>query len=593
VKRLFHLLAVILLVPASLAEARAQAAVHYDRGRREIGGLQLLQAYDDPTRFYYLPRFPRLALREDSTFEILVLKYVGADSSTSGGLFHALVEFTHPPERLQEAEDSLAKLVIGAEIVGPVPLQAATRDGADGVGSFQLVSATLAEGGGFARRLITSGAAPLAPGSKGAIAAVLNPEGATLLWNSLSGPTSDVSVAINAYYEAVFEAYNAQVSAEMSVVYEHLSTVLNRQQGYTRRQLRNVVDELQRDGALSVEVVDRTRGTEIDAAGMQGILDLVTEKLTELMFDPTSGWSTEPEREWAVEPNQLLGRQEEGFFAKVFGGGDTRYYTDDQWVMKDREDIRQNRFYLNLSQSGVVRVPVSTAGNLGGIFDALGNDPRYFRIVNMADPAFETRPVHFHVDQAYFDAFKDLLNYVSVDFRKLYPDGTSVDSSFEIGAAEIDSGASVREVSFPRLGLTTPDWPEYDYRVRWSLRDGRTLALPERSGRWLHTGDGAVTLRPPLERQEVLLDADRDVLTQRGVSRAVVEFASVLAGERRRFAPVILKADDSDPLRRVAVYHDPGAPVVYRVTWIVSGVAHAEELRELTSDYLFLAPPEP
>lgn len=576
-----------------VTQAYGQALVHYDQGRRLIGGLQLLQAYDDPTRFYYLPRFPRLAMREDGNFEILVLKYVGADSSTSGGLIHALIEFTHPPEQLQQVEDSLRKRVPGAEIVGPVPLKEAATHGAEGIGSFQLVSATLADEGGFTRQVVTSGKAPLSPGSKAVVAAMLSPEGATLLWNSLTGPTSDVSVAINAYYDALVEAYNAEVTAEVSVVYEHLSTVLNRQQGYTRRQLRNIVDELHRDGFLTVSVVDRTRGLEIDAEAMEGILQIVTDKLTELMFDATSGWSAEPEREWAVEPGQIKGRQEEGFFAKVFGGGDTPYYTDDQWVMKDREDIRQNTFYLNLSQSTTVKVPVNTAGNLGGVYDALGEDERYFRIVNMADAAFEQRPVYFQVDRAYVDAFRDLINFVSVDFRKLYPDSSTVDESFQIGFSEINSGDFVREISFPRLGLRTPDWHEYDYRVQWSLRDGRTLAVPERRNQWIHTGDGAITLRPPLEKQELLLDADRQAFRQRDVSRAVVEFASILGGETRRFAPVILRPDDAEPIRNVSLYLDPGAPVAYRVTWIISGEAQVQPLQELTSDYLFVSPPAP
>lgn len=592
-KRFLCLLAVLCVAPHLVSELRGQAVVHYERGRREIGGLQLLQAYDDATKFYYLPRFPRLAMTEDSTFEILVLKYVGVDSSTSGGLIHALVEFTHPPDRLQQVEDSLGKRVPGAEIVGPVPLREATRHGAEGVGSFQLVSATLSAEGDFTREMVTSGAAPLAPGSKAAIAATLSPEGATLLWSSLDGPTSDVSVAINAYYEAVVEGYNAQVTAEMSVVYEHFSTVLNVQQGYTRRQLRDIVDEMQRDGILTVEVVDRTAGTEIDTGAMEGILELVTDKLTELMFDPTSGWSQEPEREWAVEANQIRGRQEEGFFAKVFGGGDTPYYTDDQWVMKDREDIRQNRFYLNLSQSSTVKVPVNTAGNLGGIYDALGADERYFRIVNLADAAFETRPVYFQVDRAYVDAFRDLINYVAVDFRKAYPDSSTADESFQIGLDEINNGELVRQVSFPRLGLRTTDWHEYDYRVRWSLRDGRTLAVPEQSDQWTHTADGAVTLRPPLEKYEIMLDADRQAFAQRDISRAVVEFATIVGGDRRRLAPIVLLADDADPITNVSVYHDPGAPVVFRVTWIISGEAHEGPLQQLTSDYVFLAPPQP
>ena len=86
------------------------------------------------------------------------------------------------------------------------------------------------------------------PGSKAVVAALLTQQGATLLWDSMSGPTSDVSVAIHAYYEAAVKAYNAKVTAKMETVYTHFSRISNQQQDYTRRQLRNVVDDLQRTG---------------------------------------------------------------------------------------------------------------------------------------------------------------------------------------------------------------------------------------------------------------------------------------------------------------------------------------------------------
>ena len=53
-----------------------------------------------------------------------------------------------------------------------------------------------------------------------------------------------------------------------------------------------------------------------------------------------------------------------------------------------------------LAKSSTIKVPVDTAGNLGGLYTALKNDPRYFRIVDLDDPAFEFRPVHFQVDGA-------------------------------------------------------------------------------------------------------------------------------------------------------------------------------------------------
>ena len=80
------------------AAAPVNALVNYDTGQRMIDGVQLLQSASDPLAYYYVPQFPRLATKPDGTLEFLCLKYVDAAGGTSGGLFHALVEFTLPQE---------------------------------------------------------------------------------------------------------------------------------------------------------------------------------------------------------------------------------------------------------------------------------------------------------------------------------------------------------------------------------------------------------------------------------------------------------------------------------------------------------------
>src|SRR6266498_5100131 len=83
----------LVVVMPAIASSQA-AVVHYERGRRMVRGVQLLQAYSDSNSYYYVPQFPRLSMKDDSTYELLMVKYVGANAATSGGLFHALVEFT-------------------------------------------------------------------------------------------------------------------------------------------------------------------------------------------------------------------------------------------------------------------------------------------------------------------------------------------------------------------------------------------------------------------------------------------------------------------------------------------------------------------
>src|SRR5439155_911893 len=254
---------------------------------------------------------------------------------------------------------------------------------------------------------------------------------------------------------------------------------------------------------------------------MAGVLQLVTDKLVELMFDSKTGWAADPQREAAVEANQIQGRQERGWFSSVFGGSeDTKYYTDNQYVLKNRRDIRQNKFILNLSKKSTIKVPLDTAGNLGGLYNAMGQDERYFRVVNLADAAFEFRPVYFQVDGDYIDSFQDALNFVTVNFRKNYPGKAPFTKAITFNRADVEAGKTTQNVAFPRLGMTTEDWTAYEYQVRWSLRGGPTVSVPASQDRWTKGSDAALSLTPPFEKRVVEIEADRSLFGDRGVRAA-------------------------------------------------------------------------
>jgi hypothetical protein len=587
----------VVLVAILAVAGPAAALVDYDSGQRTIDGVQLLRDVNDPTAYYYVPQFPRLATKADGSFEILCLKYVGTDGATSGGLFHALVEYTLPPELVTDLEKKLKAQVPNARIVGPVPLMQAVENGAEGMGSFRVVSALLSgtEKDRFQEKVVTSGRAPLMPGSKAVVAALLTKEGATLLWDSLTGPTSDVSVSIHATYEAAVKAYNARVTAEVETVYQHFSRIANTQKDFTRRQLRKVVDDLQREQVLKVEVVDRSVGLGLKPSEMEGVLQVVTDKLVELMFDHQTGWAADPQRETAVEANQILGRQDRGWFSSTFGGSeDTKYYTDDQFVLKDRKDVRHNVFTMNLAKSSTIKVPVDTAGNLGGLYGALKNDPRYFRIVDLArDADLELRTVRFQVDGACADAFQDTLNFVAVNFRKVQPDQPAFTDTVQFDAGDVKAGTTTKPIVFPRLGAAGPEWTGYEYQVRWSLRDGATLSDPKKEGAWIKSADAAVALVPPFEKRSVEIDSDRSLFAARGVVSAVVDVAMVLGGHNRVQKKAVLRSGDAASSTTVGVYHDRDSPMVARVTWHWADGRTVEKREVLDADYLFLVPPEP
>ncbi len=579
----------------TLSVVPVEAQVNYDTGRRMIDGVQLLQDSTDATAYYYIPQFPRLATRPDGTFEFVCLKYVGGKAETNGGLFHALIEFTLPQDIVEPLEKKLSQQVPNGRIVGPVPLLQAIESGEEGVGGFEIVSAILTDKakGGFTRSLVKSGKAPLVPGSRAVVAALLNEQGATLLWDSLSGPTSDVSVAIHAYYEAAVKAYNATVTAKVDTIYTHFSKLSNQQQDYTRRQLRDIVDDLQRNGDLKVDVFDRSAGLGIKTDDMAGILQVITDKLIELMFDHKTGWSAEPARETAIEANQIQGRQKRGLFSSIFGGAqNTKYFTDDQYVLKRRSDIRRNAFTLTLGKTTTIKVPVDAAGNIGGLYAALKGDSRYFRIVDMSDPAFEFRPVHFQVDGGYVDAFKDSINFVSVNVRKVYDGHPAFTKPLLFTYEQVKAGKTIQDIAFPRLGAQGTDWIDYEYQVRWSLRDGPTVSVPASEKQWVKSRDAAVSLTPPFEKRVIDIDADRALFASNGVVTAVIEIGTTLGGKPRLQRQAVLRATDATPTTTVAVYRDRGSDMIVRVTWHSKSGRTQTKTEVLQSEYLFLNPPD-
>lgn len=571
----------------------------FDTGRQQVKGIQLLQDYADHNAYYYVPTHPRVATDNEGNLQFLCVKYVDDKGDASGGLFHALVEFSLPDETVQALEKELKKSAPGARIVGPVPLFAAKKESEDQPGSFEIVSATLSDRGGkdhMTRSVVTSGTAPLTPGSRAAVAALLNQQGATLLWNSLGAPTSDVSVAVNAYYEAIVSGFSAHVVADVSTVYKHYSNIFNRQQDYTRRQIRDVSDELIRNGSLKIESLDRGTALGIKTEDMARLLDLVTQKLTELMFDAKTGFSTDPEREPAVEANQLPGRLERSWLSKTFGGtDDTKYYTDDQWVLKERKDIRQNIFSITLTKNGSIKVPLNTAGNIGGLYRGLKDDPRYFRIVNLADAAFEKNVVSFQVDGEYIDSFTDTVNYVAVNLRKRYADPSheTATATLRVDAAVLKTGDTVKTLSFPRLGEAGPDVRQYEYQIVWSVRDRQPIRLPPVEGEWIHTSDPVVALVPPFEKVQIDVDADRTNFKSRNVQACVIELKYPLVGKPVQNRKATLRSSDAESSNHVTFYRDrTGSKTQIRTTWYFKdGTTIPGAWKELTDTYMNLVPP--
>lgn len=579
----------------------AKAIVKYDEGNIIIDGITFLQDREDAKLYYYIPQYPRLSRKEDGTLELLCMKYIGqGGSETNGGIFHALIEFSLPQKMIDDLEGKLkAKAGNSARIAGPVALQQALKDGESGLASFQVISSILTNTTGtnpFTRTIITSGHAPFLPGSKAAIAARLSQEGATLLFKSLEGGTSDVSVTLSGYYEAAVKAYNAMIEAESSVIYKHISSVLNKQEGFRKDEIRKVTDELIRNQSIKVEVFDRSAALGINAKDMDGILSIVTDKIIEVMFNAEKGWAKDPERIAAVGQNQIPLRQERGAFAQFFAGtGNQEYVTDDQFTLKNYKDIRSNKIMINLSKSTTIKVPVYTSGNLAGLYDELNQDNQYFKIVNLDDPDFQKREVVFQVDGQFAETFNDVFNSVTVSFKKKYAgngDGAEeVTRDLVFDKKSIESGNGLQNIMYPRMGIKSSDWLNYQYRVSWSLKGSpNSIDEPKQADQWKLSKSPAVILSPPFAKRVIEIDADRTLFKEKNIISAAIRFLSVINGKPQYNKTLVLRNSDAVSTNKIALYADLDGSFAYQVTWNMKDKEIKDDVKILDTDYLILNP---
>ena len=564
----------------------AWGLVNYESGQLELNGVLLLQDASDSSVYYYLPPAPRVSERKDGGLEISLVKFVDPKGDTSGGLLHMLVTFTLPDDELAILRDALEKEDSNARLAGPIPLHQEDE------GSFAIISGSLSDKG-FTRSLISSGRAPVTPGAKAAVAAALTPHGATLLWESLTKPTSDVSVALRTYYEAALPSYQAKISADISTVYEHFSRVKNKQKDYTKRQLRSIMDELIRDGVVNVEIFDRLPEDAANQA-MQSMADLATNKLIEIIFDQETGFTAIPEKEKAVESGQIAGRQKKGWLAKLFTStGNQKYYTDNQYVLKERTDINRAKFSINLSRRSVIKVPVDTAGNISGLYNEFKDNPDMFRVVNLSDPAFQKRDVFFRIDGDFSSVFEDMMNFAGISILKKYKDHEDATGELIFTREDIREGKLSKAWTYARLGEKDEAWLNYGYRTTWSIQGQHQIKKPKDDNEWIESTDPIVTIAPPLERMDLEIDADRFLFEDAGIRSATLEVKYRMFNKEvppKRLT--VMRATDAESVSKSVIFHDPKKDVFYRVNWYPSkGSPIKGDWQKIDGTYLMLIPP--
>lgn len=181
--------------------------------------------------YYYLPTNLRLSEKDDGTPEFIFVKYTTEEAATAGGvqgaLMHFLMEWGLTPAQEEELQDLIADKIgdlknvnpLYKDVKNPKVLGPATLNSDIEGETFTIVSGTLTNSE-FTPNLSTSGKAPILPGSKIAVAAILEKNGAQLLAATFEKARSitDVSLTLRFQYEVLTPAVDGTITVNWSEI---------------------------------------------------------------------------------------------------------------------------------------------------------------------------------------------------------------------------------------------------------------------------------------------------------------------------------------------------------------------------------------
>ncbi len=481
--------------------------------------------------YYYLPTNLRLSEREDGTPEFLFVKYTTEERVDQGGvqgaLMHFLMEWGLSPQQEQELQQKIkAKLanlknvnpkyeeVKDPRVLGPAMLRSDTKE------SFRIVSGTLTSDQ-FTPNMVTTGRASLLPGSKMAVAAILEKNGAQLLASTFEKTRSITDVSIDLRFQ--YEVLTPAVDGLITVDWEKVGSMY---QNYTRDyQHRDVDDEtMPASNSLKDDVITDTE--------MEVIMEYLKEtkavviKLDQLKpDDPIAQEVTQAFMEYFVASvaEKQYQQPEEGRAVDPLKPADPYQPPEDLYEYHFSSTRIQSKVQKGIETYNLkLRIPVvqemTITENLASWYDGVKHNRRCVTSVNLNDPFFQHRDIHMILDREAERIFEEEANYVTVNIRKRRSDGNPFEGSILIDRKHLESQGVRASLSYARGEDRNPD--VYEYKMQWSLKGGERY--PE-SPDWQQGDWKGITLVPPISPRTVEFEGDLEQMKEMGIRRATLQ----------------------------------------------------------------------
>lgn len=549
--------------------------------------------------YYYLPTNLRLSKKEDGTPEFIFVKYTTEETAEAGGvqgaLMHFLMEWGLTPDQENELQQKIASKLGDlknvnpryAEVQNPKVLGPATLKSDVEGETFRIVSGTLTNEK-FTPNMVTSGKAPLLPGSKMAVAAILEKNGAQLLAATFEKARSITDVSLNLRFQ--YQVLTPAVDGSITVNWTQISHLF---QQFRREYTHSDVD----DGTLPVsnslsddEITDTEKDSLFSYLIQNKAVDIKLDKLEK--DDPIAQEVTQTFLDYFLSSvaEKSFSDPEEGKAVESlnneYAPSENLYkYTFDSKRMETKMKMGIEQYNLK------VRIPVTQemtiTENLASWYDGVKHNKSCVTSVNLNDPFFQHREIHLILDGEAEQMFGDEVNAVSVDIRKRRSSGNDFQDAIMIDKKSLEKG-TLASLTYARGDDRNPD--VYEYRTSWNLKGTIYPENPEwQKGDWK-----GINLVAPVAPRTILFEGDLAELQEMGIPRATLQLRYQKFGKEVE-TNIPLTVSKGQPLIEKVIYTDKDTRgYVYRLilTHKTEGKLVLPWEAKINDDYVYATIPE-
>lgn len=485
--------------------------------------------------YYYLPCNLRLSRKQDGTPEFLFLKFTSdernATGVTQGALLHLLMEYG-----LTKAQETELSGILKSRYNGGI-LKGAADVEPDGDNSVRVISATLGSKD-LTRSLVFNGKAPTLPGSKIAVAAMLDKQGAQIFAATLekSRSIADLSLNLSFNYQIRVPAAKGYIKEDWSKIdslaqKDSASFSKNTDTNYGKKVGNTVVGALfggpiggligwfgsgSEEHYSYDELREFYRKLEenkvVTLRFEENVSDERVDKIREAFFQHFLNSFTEKDGNAAREPSL----KEKEAIPDIKQG--------DSYVFKRevRDVVKQKKVQIfDLSYSMAVKRSHQLTENFASWYDQNKDNPKCVGLVNLSDPFFQYRDINVILDIEAEEMMGKEVNYVTVSIRKKRSEEGAYDFSQDVTFDRkfLEKEGNRYTVTYSKAQDANPEM--YEYKVQWSLRGG--LVFPPNDTTWKKGSWQGLSLAPPIAPRTIRFEADLADMKENGIKNATLQ----------------------------------------------------------------------